>query len=791
MNLHTTESKLKTSWRLTLHAGKKMRPLIKSAFRTLLRTSASSKLSSTAANYRSIAERPERFYSTSKTTFNALNHLSVTPKTNSIPQITQYESWTCEETLSVLMLDRKQGGAGLSEIKLRPLKDSLDGMMLLNIAMVIQDKDAYFAIDEMVKWFSNVDKSTCTTIVFWVRDKIVNPISFKPSPFDNLAYQNNKNTVEMMADVLLKNIWKHMMRQPLRDQELLINSAYFGSGKTRLGVEFLTLWKNRMAKHPEMRENFEADYSKAAVEQLEQSKLVYIDCRKYRIINNNLRDTLFKLKRDVERYIGGTIESIPCYIVIDEIGSWVQYYEPAHRPNIHRNFSAMYDILNEFISELQQIPTVSLYVCGKGAFLDIVGQGKLRPTLQSPSIIKAIHLEALSRKHVESGIVNSNLLGSLISHFKELNLFDYFLDQIQQETQGVPIYVVLYVFENFRQLLKCKTKEDIDNTLVEIRSTLSKTFSAPFEQFSNHPVLMSVYQSLLFAGILKLEATKEFNMDSFKFNTKGTEFEGITSLGTYDIASMLNCFLQPVNRDRYQLLFPQAIIDEYVKSSEASSRTFAISHMVEEYGLVLSLGNVMEQLTLVNFTFRMNWGSIQRLNIGEVIPLLKSTCVGTVLCKALEVVNLGRKLMSNEDSNLKGWKEVLPMLDGGKLGYFYDQSHSPDKIWQINLESEKVFVMIQDKNVEDFTISQLKKEIEKNEKIRKALQKDETKLIMIFMVRGKVKFSGQYPAGTAIEGIQLHQHTSVIIPTEEEISDFLGDRNREALEKLSGLKKTQ
>ena len=287
------------------NAGKKMRLHIKSAFRTLLRTSASSKLSSTAANCCfTIAENPERFYSTSKATFNALHHLSVTPKTNSIPQIEQYTSWTCEEALSVLMLDRKQGGAGLLETELKPLKESnFNGRTLFTIATDIKDKDTRYAIDEMVKWFSNVDKITCKIIVFWVRDKIVDPISFEPSTFDNLAYQNNKNTVRMMADVLLRNIWQHETRQPLRDQELLVNSAYFGSGKTRLGVEFLTLWKNQMAKHPEMRENFEAKYSKTAVEQLEQSKLVYIDCRNYDIINNNLQDTLLKLKRDIERYI--------------------------------------------------------------------------------------------------------------------------------------------------------------------------------------------------------------------------------------------------------------------------------------------------------------------------------------------------------------------------------------------------------------------------------------------------------------------------------------------------------
>jgi len=94
--------------------------------------------------------------------------------------------------------------------------------------------------------------------------------------------------------------------------------------------------------------------------------------------------------------------------------------------------------------------------------------------------------------------------------------------------------------------------------------------------------------------------------------------------------------------------------------------------------------------------------------------------------------------------------------------------------------------MIQDKNVENFCISQLEKEIAKNEKIRKALD-NETKLIMLFMVRSKVMFAGEYKGGSNIEGIQLHDNTSVIIPKEEEIFEFLGERNKEALVKLSRL----
>ncbi len=61
----------------------------------------------------------------------------------------------------------------------------------------------------------------------------------------------------------------------------------------------------------------------------------------------------------------------------------------------------------------------------------------------------------------------------------------------------------------------------------------------------------------------------------------------------------------------------------------------------------------------------------------QVVPFLKNTCISSVRCYPLEVVNL--KKMSDEKSNLKDWEEVLPKLDGGKLGYFFERSHSPDQ----------------------------------------------------------------------------------------------------------------
>lgn len=59
------------------------------------------------------------------------------------------------------------------------------------------------------------------------------------------------------------------------------------------------------------------------------------------------------------------------------------------------------------------------------------------------------------------------------------------------------------------------------------------------------------------------------------------------------------------------------------------------------------------------------------------------------------------------------------MLDGGKLGYFYDRSHSPDKIWQINLGSEKIFIMIQDKNVDELSFLNYGRKLKRMKKLER------------------------------------------------------------------------
>ena len=89
--------------------------------------------------------------------------------------VVEFKKWSKEQTTSVLCTPEEQGGAGLSETKVKPLYDAgFDGNSVGNIVTHIQDKDKYFAIERLEKQFAkegilSVELSTTLqTVVFWV-----------------------------------------------------------------------------------------------------------------------------------------------------------------------------------------------------------------------------------------------------------------------------------------------------------------------------------------------------------------------------------------------------------------------------------------------------------------------------------------------------------------------------------------------------------------------------------------------------------------------------------------------
>ncbi|KAF0972574.1 hypothetical protein FDP41_008823 [Naegleria fowleri] len=92
-----------------------------------------------------------------------------------------YEEWTKKEVASLLHMKKREGGASLSVVKVKPLYSAdFDGSSLDNIVQDIKRHDVDFAIKAMTqsKDFSQVSESTCKTVVNWVDNNLV-PKSIK------------------------------------------------------------------------------------------------------------------------------------------------------------------------------------------------------------------------------------------------------------------------------------------------------------------------------------------------------------------------------------------------------------------------------------------------------------------------------------------------------------------------------------------------------------------------------------------------------------------------------------
>ena len=643
---------------------------------------------------------------------------------------------------------------------------------------VTKKADIIFAAKNLEHKFSGVSADTAETVAFWVNKLLKTKLNhlcsseqltitlifentqFVPAQFNDLSYQNNKKTIKMMATVLLENIKRHRDKEAIRYQTLLINSAYFGSGKTRLGVEFLSQFKLLLKNNPEWRKQLEEQYFPKDIQQLTQSKVVYVDCRKLQVIDNNLSKTFLSLKAQIDVFLKGSIEKTPCFVILDEIGVLVSKYKPIPIQGIHQQFTSMYSVISEFVLPFQEITTVSLYVCGKGAFMDILGTGRLRPVLQSPTIIKSIHLEAFSEKDMLVTMKKTHRTSLLTTHLENNGLLDYFIHKVNEETRGVPYFVVHYILRG--DYFHCLSKDDIDKQILLTRSSIPPSFLIPFEQFSNQPLLSKIYHTLLFAGIVGMEIDiTNFKVYSFfaELDTKDTEFEGISSLTMLDISSILNCYLHPVG-NKFKLLFPQAIIQSYLDDYSKSKPHYDISWLVNEHSTVMSSSDTLEHLTRTLLRFKMAWGTAQQSKIGEVFPFLSKTSVTEIPCYNLDTLNCNKKLMRATKSNKQGWESVIRKLKGtGKLGYFYDSSHSPDEFWNVATASTETYIEIQDKNLQGESFN-LNEEIEKNEKVRLVVG-DEVKLILLFMMRSGSSLAGTYDGGVVVNGITLHKNTTV------------------------------
>jgi len=100
-----------------------------------------------------------------------------------------------------------------------------------------------------------------------------------PNYKDDIPFQN-LNVVKAMGEHLLRNC--KVKREGLSEDSLclLANFSFDGFGKTRIGIEFLELWKQCVSSHQEYRQELINEFGESSFNQLFTSELIYLDVAK-------------------------------------------------------------------------------------------------------------------------------------------------------------------------------------------------------------------------------------------------------------------------------------------------------------------------------------------------------------------------------------------------------------------------------------------------------------------------------------------------------------------------------
>ncbi|KAL9648688.1 hypothetical protein ABK040_016315 [Willaertia magna] len=750
----------------------------------------------------------------------------------------EYKSWTEEEVASVLCTKNANGGAGLSINKVKPLvKQGFAGTSLNNIAQSLKiEKNNKSATKSLLekrkeiimithKYWPTISLDILDTIIFWVEQNLINPkdISLQvelqyftrsfyfnqvPDSF-SLPYQNNKDNIKYLAQILLENL-KNKEGEP-RYLTIPINNAYFGAGKTRLGWEFLRLWKE-MLKDVGYRQELERIYGTESVRLLENSKLLYIDLRYYEFQTNDLN----KIREDLEYDIYSASRGDPCFVVLDEIGAfafeYVNKFGMKHSSSYNSYVIAQYEIMTAILSPINLNKNISLYVCGKGAMFDLTGTGFL-PPCKFANIVN----ETLELKHIQN-IIDHEKYNYLKEQLKEQNLLEFFINEVYRQTSRIPLFVST-IFMQFSYNTSMN-QEDIQNRISEILETwIPEPIQSPFVVLQDNPLLINLYKQLLLIGILKIPI--DINT---RVNVRNLEeyFFGLSNILAFlDCAVLLNCYVEKVNNEKIILHFPPIILKRFTQKYN-TFYLFDLSEIIQKYGIFIKKGIAFEQTTILYWYLRITLASYQHQTFGEAVPFFKDTYISDEPCYPIKVMNCGVKVMgklplknkqnpgeyekelvSKINQNIQSWKKVSKFLQRktNVMITFLDESHSPDKLIKITTTLGEVFyISIQDKNKINFRFEELREEIEKMENMRRWKQSritdikeidnkmdNDAKMLLVVMYSCDVDLEKKrYKDGEEVVNrdgskFTLHTNSSLVIADKEDSAKFMGEANLRAL----------
>jgi hypothetical protein len=212
-----------------------------------------------------------------------------------------------------------------------------------------------------------------------------------------MAFQDNKGNIKKVGEVFLHNLRiVNGNSDERRYLYLVIASSLWGVGKTRFAFEFLDQWRKLVSSDAQYKERLEANFSEE-LKILDRAQLVYVSFvgthKSSRSMEQNFNHALmdsicavFNIKKpsnhvidnvsfSVSYWIEKKLPNTPIFLAIDELGHFVKDLPVSRMGHVNPWLYYGYRIWETLIYPLQCTPNVCVYVAGKGAYLDFIGNG--------------------------------------------------------------------------------------------------------------------------------------------------------------------------------------------------------------------------------------------------------------------------------------------------------------------------------------------------------------------------------------------------------------------------------
>lgn len=551
-----------------------------------------------------------------------------------------------------------------------------------------------------------------------------------------LYFVNREENVLKVSKLLIENLRLVSENGPnsaeLRGLVLIVAAQYFGTGKTRFGQSLISEFAKRVEKDPSIVVDLSAKYVKRFLDSI----TVIVDFRNFAVgINENplaifnralissterklqlpsrfLLDRIFKgipldgkAPDEIMYEVRALLPGSSFFIVLDEFGRFIKGCRHTGRFLGLSHINILYAVWGELIHPLMKAENITVYCCGKGAYMPLMGSGIKRPDQISPSNVWHLILKSFMLSDLELILKMTNWLRALHDRLASLSDRDAALAEILEFTAGIPHLcseVLTYLNKHEKSITNVN---DVNKLMRECSMQWNTLYTSPFPLEAD-PFIDYLYRFVMCLSVFDLSIDKEYQLplgeiakripdkksksgqssnsksssDMDLLEIDASELYDVTTVPIMAIVNQLNCYYvsDPNDPQRIKIVVPTVQRESFIAIQGPKRQFIPIwGPVARRYGNIIHSGNLLEIMSEEMLFYKMRIGHMNAQTFEQVFPFLENTYLQGKRCP---FVDKSKHLPAQRKKD--NWKEILEDIIADKISTFVtfgEKSKGPDK----------------------------------------------------------------------------------------------------------------